>query len=98
VSTLKREYLLAETLEDRRMIAILGANAAWVRKGKPGRFPTAAFYKDFLEPFIHYEERKLKLEEIHHVKQHISKSRERELAEAVSYWAKKCVERLAGET
>ena len=94
-ASLRQEYLLAESIDKRRIIAILGANVAWAHKHKGGRFPTPQFYEEFLEPFIRYEERRLKLDEIHHIKQHISKSRERELAEAVSYWAKKCVERLA---
>lgn len=94
MKTLKQEYLLAEALQERRIIAIRAANALWARKRRSGRFPSAEFYAEFLEPFIEYEERKLQLDEVHHVKQHISKSRERELAEAVIYLAKKCVEQL----
>jgi len=91
---MKQEYLLAETFEERRIIAIRAANALWARKKRQNRFPTKEFYVEFLAPFIQYEERKLQLDEVHHVKQHISKTRERELAEAVVYWSKKCIEKL----
>lgn len=94
MKTLKQEYLHAETLEERRIISIRAANLAWAQKHKAGRFPTKQFLDDFLEPFIQYEKHKLQIDKVHHITQKISKDDERMHAEAMVFWANKCIEKL----
>jgi hypothetical protein len=96
VITLKQEYLLAETLEERRIISIRAANLSWARKHKAGRFPTKEFLDEFLEPFFQYEKHKLQRMKLQHITQKIAKEEELQHAEAEVYWSKKCIEKLEG--
>jgi hypothetical protein len=96
VKTLKQEYLLADTLEERRIISIRAANISWARKHKTGRFPTKEFLDEFLEPFFQYEKHKLQRIKLQHITQKIAKEEELMHAEAEIYWSKKCVEKLEG--
>lgn len=96
MKTLKQEYLLSDSLDDRRIISIRAANAAWARKRRTGRFPTKEFLDEFLEPFIQYEKHRLQADKLHHITQKISKEEELVHAEAMVYWSKKCIEKLEG--
>lgn len=89
-----QEYLMAETFEKRRVIAIRAANIAWVLAKKSGRFPTDEFYDEFLEAAFQNEKNNFQLDELHHIKQHVERGRELELDQAKEHWGRKFIDRL----
>lgn len=91
---LKQEYLLADSLEERRIISIRAANISWAKKSRTGRFPTKEFLDEFLEPFFQYEKHKLQRIKLQHITQKIAKEEELQHVEAEIYWSKKCIEKL----
>lgn len=93
--SLKKQYLHAETLDERRVLAILAANVVWGMKRRASRFPTKEFLDEFLEPFVQYEKHKLQSEKLHHITQKIAKEEEVQHEEAAVYWSKKAVERFS---
>lgn len=89
MKTLKQEYLLADTLEERRIIAIRAANISWARKHKG--FPTKEFLEEFLEASFQYEKHKLQRMKLQHITQKIAKEEELMHVEAEKYWGDKFV-------
>lgn len=92
--TLIREYLHADSLDERRILSICAANMVWALEHAAEQFPTKEFLDEFMEPFIQYEKHKLQRIKLQHITQTIAKGEEQEHAEAETYWAGKCIETL----
>jgi hypothetical protein len=92
--SIKQEYLFAETFEERRTLAFCAVNIAWAMSKGKGRFPTREFINEFLEASFQYEKKHFQLGELHHIKQHVEKNREVELAQGEMYWSKEFIKQL----